>query len=134
MLWSFYDFFINSHKICAFKCFETKIVYKIISIIIYYLIKTNPTLFSNVPEKLAFVLGFYNNSYSSIDHFSIFPWIIITLLGINIGYIIKDNKPELPRFIKNNFRLISLFSYYQNLRELYRFKRNNLFLHSKSNI
>tara|TARA_Y100000768_G_C23968725_1_gene679343 strand:+ start:478 stop:1242 length:765 start_codon:yes stop_codon:yes gene_type:complete len=98
--------FIAITSLLLFPLINKKLIIQIItiiSIIIYYLIKTNPTLFSNVPEKLAFVLGFYNNSYSSIDHFSIFPWIIITLLGINIGYIIKDNKPELPRFIKNNF-------------------------------
>ena len=74
----------------------------ILSVFIYYLILKKPDLFKRFPSFPSFILGFYNDRYNSVDHFSIFPWIIILLLGVNIGNIIKDNKPELPDFIKNN--------------------------------
>jgi uncharacterized membrane protein len=74
----------------------------VVCIFIYYLILNKPELFRIFPSLPSFILGFYNDRYRSIDHFSIFPWIIILLVGINIGYFIKDNKPQLPDFIKNN--------------------------------
>lgn len=73
----------------------------IISVFIYYLILKKPDIFKIFPSFPSFILGFYNDKYTSVDHFSIFPWIIILLLGVIIGNIIKDNKPELPHFIKN---------------------------------
>ena len=73
----------------------------VLSIFIYYLILKKPSLFSKVPDIPAFIiLG--SNKYSSIDHFSIFPWIIVLLIGINIGHLIRDKKPKLPNVLKNN--------------------------------
>ena len=78
-------------------------VITIISIFIYYLIKYKSSTFSKVSSPLAFILGINNNNnYTSIDHFPIFPWIIIILIGISIGHVIKDNKPLLSNSFKNN--------------------------------
>ena len=89
---------------------DLKIIYTllILSLLCYYLIKTSPNLFSAVPEKIAFVSGFYNMKYTSIDHFPIFPWIIVVLVGVIIGHYIKKNKPELPSIIKENFVVSSV--------------------------
>lgn len=89
---------------------DLKIIYTllVLSILCYYLIKTSPSVFSEVPEKIAFVSGFFNLKYRSIDHFPIFPWIIVVLVGVLIGHYIKKNKPELPKAIKENFVVSSV--------------------------
>ena len=89
---------------------DLKIIYTllILSLLIYYLIRKNPTIFAGVPEKLAFVSGFYNKRFTSLDHFSIFPWIIVVLIGVLIGHYIKEKKPELPQKIKENCIVTSL--------------------------
>ena len=74
----------------------------VISMFIYYLILNKPEIFSGFPSAPSFILGFYNTKYKSIDHFSIFPWITILLIGITLGNIIKKNKPQLPDFMRNN--------------------------------
>jgi len=80
----------------------------VISVFIYYLILNKPGLFSKFPQFPSFLFGFYNNKYEAVDHFAIFPWIIILLIGINIGNIIKNNKPVLPNVLKNNIISTSL--------------------------
>jgi|TARA_B110000967_G_scaffold201436_1_gene238714 uncharacterized membrane protein len=89
---------------------DLKIIYTllILSILAYYMILKNPMIFAGVPEKLAFVSGFYNLKYDSIDHFPIFPWIIVVLLGVLLGHYIKKNKPQLPENIKENIVVSSL--------------------------
>ena len=89
---------------------DLKLIYTllILSILVYYLIRQNPTIFAGVPDKLAFVSGFYNFKFTSFDHFPIFPWIIVVLIGVLIGHYIKKKKPELPKNIKNNFAVSSL--------------------------
>lgn len=57
----------------------------IISLIIYYLIINNSQIFEKIPDKLAFIFGFYNKKYTAIDHFSIFPWVTLVLIGMFIG-------------------------------------------------
>ena len=64
----------------------------IVSLVIYYLIINTPDLFKNIPDKIAFVFGLYNKKYTSIDHFSIFPWILFVLIGMFIGNQIHGNK------------------------------------------
>ena len=89
---------------------DMKIIYTllILSILAYYMILKNPIVFEGVPEKLAFVSGFYNHKFDSIDHFPIFPWIIVVLIGVLIGHYIKKNKPHLPVNIKENMVVSSL--------------------------
>ena len=74
----------------------------ILSILVYYLIKNNPEIFSSIPEKIAFVSGFYNNKYQSVDHFPIFPWIIVVLIGVIVGHYIKKKKDIISKNIKEN--------------------------------
>jgi uncharacterized membrane protein len=41
-----------------------------------------------------FILGFKNTTVSSLDYFPIFPWIAVSLFGLEIGhYLYKDNAP-----------------------------------------
>ena len=89
---------------------DLKLIYAllILSILVYYLIRQNPTIFASVPENLAFVSGFYNFKFTSFDHFPIFPWIIVVLIGVLIGHYIKKRKPELPQKIKENFAVSSI--------------------------
>ena len=89
---------------------DLKIIYTllILAILVYYMILKNPTVFSGVPENIAFVSGFYNFKFSSIDHFPIFPWIIVVIIGVLIGHYIKKNKPQLPVIIKENVVVSSL--------------------------
>jgi len=84
---------------------DLKLIYTllILSILVYYLIRQNPTIFASVPENLAFVSGFYNFKFTSFDHFPIFPWIIVILIGVLIGHYIKKKTPELPQTVKENF-------------------------------
>ena len=89
---------------------DLKLIYTllILSILVYYLIRQNPTIFASVPENLAFVSGFYNFKFTSFDHFPIFPWIIVILIGVLIGHYIKKKTPELPQTVKENFVVSSL--------------------------
>lgn len=79
-----------------------------LSILVYYLTQKHENIFYSVPEKFAFVSGLYNNKFTSIDHFPIFPWIIVVLFGILIGHLIKENEPEIPKKIKDNLVFSSL--------------------------
>ena len=47
------------------------------------------TYFQKFQKKIAFVSGFFNVKYRSIDHFPIFPWIIVVLVGVLIDTILK---------------------------------------------
>jgi uncharacterized membrane protein len=100
---------------------DLKIIYSllILSILIYYLINKNPSIFLRVPEKIAFVSGFYNSKFTSMDHFPIFPWIIVILLGIILGNHIKGNKIELSQKIKDNFAISSLGKLGKSSLEIY---------------
>jgi len=100
---------------------DLKIVYTllILALLVYYLILKNPTIFAGVPEKLAFVSGFYNLKFDSIDHFPIFPWIIVVLIGILMGNYIKENKPEIPQKIKDNFVISSVANLGKKSLEIY---------------
>ncbi|MDP2642977.1 MAG: heparan-alpha-glucosaminide N-acetyltransferase [Candidatus Peregrinibacteria bacterium] len=51
-----------------------------------------------------FILGFKNTTISSLDYFSIFPWMAIPFFGLEIGhYLYKDNAPiidtKFPKFL-----------------------------------
>ncbi|PIZ76510.1 hypothetical protein COY05_00930 [Candidatus Peregrinibacteria bacterium CG_4_10_14_0_2_um_filter_38_24] len=51
-----------------------------------------------------FILGFKNTTVSSLDYFSIFPWISVPFFGLEIGhYLYKDNAPiidtKFPKFL-----------------------------------
>ena len=100
---------------------DIKVIYilLILSILVYYLIRKNPEVFTSVPEKLAFVSGFYNRRFTSIDHFPIFPWIIVVLVGVLIGHSIKRKKPGLPKKIKENFIVSSLGKIGKSSLEIY---------------
>ena len=89
---------------------DLKIMYTllILSILVYYLIKNNPEVFRSIPEKIAFVSGFYNNKYESVDHFPIFPWIIVVLIGVIVGHYIKKKKNIFPKNIKENVVVSSI--------------------------
>ena len=81
-----------------------KIIYSILILltIIYFLLRSNPSIFSNVPPKLAFISGFYSN-YQSIDHFPIVPWMILICIGIILGHFIYKEKPKFPEKIKDKY-------------------------------
>tara|TARA_Y100000817_G_scaffold264537_1_gene219994 strand:- start:4181 stop:4972 length:792 start_codon:yes stop_codon:yes gene_type:complete len=100
---------------------DLKIVYTllILALLVYYLIRKHFTIFDVVPEKLAFVSGFYNIRFKSFDHFPIFPWIIVVLIGVLIGHYIKEKKPELPQKIKENFVVSSLGKFGKKSLEIY---------------
>ena len=57
----------------------------IFALLITLLITLQLPLLKIVPKQIAFVFGLYNESYSSVDHFSIYPWSILYLLGIILG-------------------------------------------------
>lgn len=63
-----------------------------IVLIVWYLVKTNPSLFYNVPKIPAFLCGFYSE-WGSVDHFSIIPWISLILVGILLGHSLYKHKP-----------------------------------------
>lgn len=116
--------FIAFASIILFKFVDNmKVIYilLLISILIYYLILSNQSIFSNVPDKLAFVAGFYNKNFTSFDHFPIFPWIIVVLVGVIIGNYIKNNKLliKLPDKVKENFVFSSLKNMGQKSLEIY---------------
>lgn len=69
---------------------------------LYLLNKIIPKLFYNVPEPIAFVMGFYNKKYSSIDHFSVIPWILLICLGVFIGHNLIKNDYQSSDIIINN--------------------------------
>lgn len=82
---------------------ERKIILIITCILsaLYILIKFYPRLFENVSEPVAFIMGFYNKSYQSIDHFSIVPWMILVCVGIFIGHYIIKEKPKIKLLTDN---------------------------------
>ncbi len=65
-----------------------------IVLVIWYLVKTNPSLFYNVPKVPAFLCGFYSE-WGAVDHFSIVPWISLILIGILLGHYIYKHKPTI---------------------------------------
>ena len=75
----------------------------IIVVILYIMNIFSPESFYILPEKLAFISGFYNFKYTAIDHFSIIPWILLICIGILIGhYIIKKDDYKSPEFLIQN--------------------------------
>ena len=49
----------------------------------------NPSLFSNVNPKIAFISGFYSK-WSAIDHFPLVPWLILICFGILVGDVLES--------------------------------------------
>tara|TARA_Y100000590_G_scaffold411507_1_gene505628 strand:+ start:4543 stop:5262 length:720 start_codon:yes stop_codon:yes gene_type:complete len=58
--------------------------------ILFLLLKKKPEIFLGVKQPFAFIMGFYNDRYYSIDHFSILPWIFVVLSGVYIGHYLVD--------------------------------------------
>ena len=79
-----------------------KVIYSILVLllVIFCLLKHNPSLFSSVPPKTAFISGFYF-VYPAVDHFPIVPWMILICIGIILGHYIVKKRPSLPESIKN---------------------------------
>lgn len=77
--------FIDSQKILAFIIF--------IVLVLKYLANNYQSIFYIIPPKLAFISGFYN-SYGSIDHFPLVPWLAVMCIGLLAGKVIinSDNK------------------------------------------
>ena len=69
---------------------------------LFILNKIHPELFRSIPAPLAFISGFYNDRYSSVDHFPILPWIFLICLGIFIGHYLSNNEINTPDYLVNN--------------------------------
>jgi len=83
---------------------DKKIILLILGILcgLYALNNHHPEYFKNVSEPIAFIMGFYNNKYQSIDHFPIIPWMILICIGILIGHFIIENDIKMPDEISEN--------------------------------
>ena len=76
---------------------------------LYLLIRKKPQFIYKVKQPFAFIIGIYNDRYTSIDHFSIIPWIFIVLSGVYIGhYLIDKNYKSFIDISKHKY--INLFS------------------------
>ena len=73
----------------------------IIALMIYYLIINQPSIFKNIPDPISFVLGFYNKKYKAVDHFPIFPWILLIIIGMMIGNVFLNKKNTSSELIKD---------------------------------
>ena len=69
---------------------------------LFILNKLHPKLFSRLPPPLAFIGGFYNDRYSSIDHFPILPWILLICIGSLIGHHLINNEINTPGYLIDN--------------------------------
>ena len=69
---------------------------------LFILNKIHPELFRSIPAPLAFISGFYNDRYSSVDHFPILPWIFLICLGIFIRHYLSNNEINTPDYLVNN--------------------------------
>ena len=56
----------------------------------------NPSLFSNVNPKIAFISGFYSK-WNAIDHFPLIPWLILICFGILVGDVFLKYKPQIDK-------------------------------------
>ena len=70
-----------------------------VALILKVLINQDPNMFLFVPKKLAFITGFYS-SYSSVDHFSIIPWITYVCAGLLIAKYASEKKINPPQIYK----------------------------------
>jgi len=70
--------------------------------LIYLLNHYKPELFRSIPQPFAFIGGFYNDRYHSVDHFPIIPWILLICLGIFIGNHLVTKNLDTPSFLNNN--------------------------------
>jgi len=69
---------------------------------LYLLNHFKPELFHSVPPPVAFVAGFYNDGYRAIDHFPIFPWILLICLGTFIGnHLVTNDIKESNELLKH---------------------------------
>ena len=81
---------------------ETMKVITGVFVILFILNKVKPELFHSIPQPFAFVGGFYNDRYSSIDHFPILPWILLICLGTFIGHYLANNDVNTPKYLTDN--------------------------------
>ena len=78
--------------------------------VIWYLVKTNPALFYNVPKVPAFLCGFYYE-WNAVDHFSIIPWISLILIGILVGHYLYKHKPRILSENVKNTAVVKSFAF-----------------------
>jgi len=71
--------------------------------LLYTLKNISPSLFMNVPPKIAFISGFYSN-WSAIDHFPIIPWLIYICIGILVGNIFYNKYNQYRPTIENKYK------------------------------
>jgi uncharacterized membrane protein len=83
---------------------DKKIIILILGILcgLYVLNNSHPEYFKNVSDPIAFIMGFYNNKYKSIDYFPIIPWMILICIGILIGHFIIENDVKIHGEISKN--------------------------------
>ena len=81
---------------------ETMKVITGLLVTLFILNKVHPELFRSIPSPLAFIGGFYNDRYSSVDHFPILPWILLICLGIFIGHYLSNNEINTPKYLVDN--------------------------------
>lgn len=97
--------FIAVSSLLLFMFIGNKNIIKLIILLIgilYFLKIHHQELFYIVPEKIAFISGFYNFKYASIDHFSLVPWMALICIGILIGHYINENPFQSSNTLTNN--------------------------------
>lgn len=98
--------FIAFGSLCLFMFVDKPtIIIGVLTLIslLYTLKNINPSLFMNVPPKIAFISGFYSN-WSAIDHFPIIPWLIYICIGILLGNIFYDKYNQYRPTIENKYK------------------------------
>jgi uncharacterized membrane protein len=93
----------------------------VIAFIITLVIQLQPSLLRWVPKQIAFILGFYNESYSSVDHFPIFPWSILYLMGIILGKVRYTMGPLMMNTVIKTFFNYTLIPIGKYSLEIYMF-------------
>ena len=81
---------------------ETMKVITTIVALLFVLNNIHPELFRIIPSPVAFIGGFYNDRYSSIDHFPILPWIFLVCIGTFIGNYLLNNDINTPEYLIDN--------------------------------
>lgn len=98
--------FIAFGSLCLFMFVDKPtIIIGVLTLIslLYTLKNISPSLFMNVPPKVAFISGFYSN-WSAIDHFPIIPWLIYICIGILLGNIFYDKYNQYRPTIENKYK------------------------------
>ena len=81
---------------------ETMKIITTLLVTLFILNKIQPELFHIIPSPIAFIGGFYNDRYSSVDHFPILPWILLICVGVFIGHYLLNNEINTPKNIVDN--------------------------------